>query len=364
MNATRTLVPRPSPRAVDAALSEEWDDLAERIAGSPYLHPGWIEAWWRAFGPRRAGLDVVTVRRGGSLVGLLPVVRRGAATSSPTNWHSFAFGSLCLDGEAAGQLAERLLGERSRRISLGFMEDDDPLASALRAAAPLHRRGVVERPLQRSPFLSPDGSWSRFEAGLSRNLRGQLRRTRNGLDRLGEVRYCVEDGTSGLEASLEAGFRLEAMGWKGRRGTAIASRPDTHGFYTEVARWAAGRGWLRLSFIRLNGRPIAFELCFERDGVHSCMKTGFDPDLHRFGPGTVIAFEGIRRAFEVGLRRYDLMGEATPWKLRWTSHCRERLLIQSFAPTPLGVAGWAAAAHVRPVARRIVRALRGGSGER
>src|SRR5207247_10269646 len=66
----------------------------------------------------------------------------------------------------------------------------------------------------------------------------------------------VVDGSERLDELLEEGFRVEASGWKSRAGTAIASRPDTRRFYTDVARWASDRGWLRLAFLRLGGRAL------------------------------------------------------------------------------------------------------------
>ena len=34
-------------------------------------------------------------------------------------------------------------------------------------------------------------------------------------------------------------------------------------FYRRVAAWAAERDWLRLAFLRLDGRPLAFDLALE-----------------------------------------------------------------------------------------------------
>ena len=79
---------------------------------------------------------------------------------------------------------------------------------------------------------------------------------------------------------------MEGSGWKTR--TAIASRPDTRRFYRDVARWAAGRGWLRLGFLRLDGRALAFDFCLEHAGTHYLLKTGFDPAFRAYGPGMLM----------------------------------------------------------------------------
>jgi CelD/BcsL family acetyltransferase involved in cellulose biosynthesis len=64
-----------------------------------------------------------------------------------------------------------------------------------------------------------------------------------------------------------------------------------------VAEWAAGQGWLRLWFLRLDGTPIAFAYGLEHDGVYFSLKVGFDPGYARFGPGIVLMQDRIRHAF-------------------------------------------------------------------
>ncbi|HKP88939.1 MAG TPA: GNAT family N-acetyltransferase, partial [Thermoleophilaceae bacterium] len=41
---------------------------------------------------------------------------------------------------------------------------------------------------------------------------------------------------------------------------------------------AAEQGWLRLAFLRLDGRAIAFDMCLEHGGAFYVLKGGFDPE--------------------------------------------------------------------------------------
>ena len=96
------------------------------------------------------------------------------------------------------------------------------------------------------------------------------------------------DGRDGLDSLLTEGFAIESAGWKAAGGTAIVSRAETEGFYREVAAWAAQRGWLRLAFLRLDGRALAFEFAIEEGGVYYALKSGFDPAYRAFSPGTLL----------------------------------------------------------------------------
>ena len=43
----------------------------------------------------------------------------------------------------------------------------------------------------------------------------------------------ITDGSADLERLLQEVLTVEASGWKGEAGTAIASRPETRSFYEE-----------------------------------------------------------------------------------------------------------------------------------
>lgn len=345
--------PPSTPAASTNELAErnaEWEALAERLHAPPFLRPGWVEAWWRAFGRGRLELCAERDPDDGRLTALLPVQRERGALASPTNWHSPEFGLLAESAAAARGLLSALLAQRPRRLSLAFLAPEQ--AELARAEARAHGCRVIQRTLQRSPWVPTEETWDAYRRGLSKGFLDDLERTQRFLQARGRVSVEVSCG-DGLDQLLAEGFEVEASGWKGARGTAIRSRPEVLRFYTEVARWAAARGWLRLAFLRLDGRALAFDLCIEHAGVHSLLKTGYDPSFRALGPGKLLREAMLARAFREGLRSYELLGEAEPWKLRWTSTTRPRELVQVFRPTPLGLLDWSLFQHARPLAKRI-----------
>jgi len=341
------------------ALRAEWEALAERVGASPFLHPGWVEAWWRAFGRGALALCVVRHAPSGRLAALVPVRRARGALASPTNWHTPEFGWLAESADSARALCAALFAGRARRVALGFLA---PAQAALLAeAAERARYRVLRRTLQRSPWVALEGDWASYERGRGKNLRGDLgRRARRLADR-GAVTFEEHAGAESaaeLERLLARGFALEAAGWKGERGSAIASQPATARFYAELARWAAARGWLRLCFLCLDGRALAFDYCLQHAGVHWMLKTGFDPACAELSPGKLLRRERLARAFAEGLRAYELLGAEEPWKLAWATGTRERELVQAFAPSVLGRLDHSLFAYGRPLARRVRERLR------
>jgi CelD/BcsL family acetyltransferase involved in cellulose biosynthesis len=236
------------------AVAAGWEELAGRLAAPPFLRPGWVTCWWEAFG--RGTLEIHLLERGGRLAALVPLVRRRGALLGAMNCHTPELGLLAEDPAAAAALGRAVFAAAPHRVWIAALDPDGQALAAVRRGAGEAGYRVAVRPYQSAPYLPIEGRWSDYRAGLSANLAKDLRRSRRRLDRQGEVAVEIADGRQRLDGLLAEAFAVEAAGWKGRRGTAIRSRPETRLFYTEVARWAAREGMLRLLFLRLDGRPI------------------------------------------------------------------------------------------------------------
>jgi CelD/BcsL family acetyltransferase involved in cellulose biosynthesis len=337
-------------------LAAEWELLADRCRATPFLRPAWVDAWWRAFG--RGTFEAVAIRRSGRLVALAPLSRRSGALRSTTNFHTPLFGLLAEDAEARRTLVSTLFDSGVRRLTVGFLDGRGRDLAELTAAAERTERRVAVRTLARAPYLDITTTWEAYERSLSRNVRGDVRRCRRRLAETGPVSFDVADGSERLDEMLSEGFRLEAAGWRTTLGTAIVSQPETEQFYRDIAAWAAERGWLRLAFLRVDGRPIAFQYAIEDGQVYYALKGGYDPRYGQFSPGKLILHSTLSRAFGTGLARYEFLGDQAQYKLVWTGASRELVLFHGYARSATGLADWALHVYGRPLAKSAVVALR------
>lgn len=300
---------------------------------------------------------MLVAKEDGRLTGVLPVLVSKGVLKSPTNWHTPAFGAVSEGSKATtSALCDKLLSVPTHHISLAFLDRDDPLLHICTEKATTRRYRTLHRVQQRSPYLRLDDGWDSYRSTLSTKLLAEIRRRRRRLaEEVGDVRVEVFAPDEQLDDLLTVGFRLEATGWKAERGTAIGSRGDTAHFYRDVARWAAGKRWLRLAFLYAGSVPIAFDFCLEDGSVHYLIKTGYDSRYSRFAPGVLMRHEMISRAFASSLSVYEFLGEAQSWKREWTKAVHERVLFQAFSPSPLGQFQWAAHAYGRPMLKRVLR---------
>jgi CelD/BcsL family acetyltransferase involved in cellulose biosynthesis len=334
-------------------LADEWDSLADRAGAPPFMRPGWFEAWLEAFTTHR--FDLIAARQDGYLTGVLPLLRsRGGVLRAPANSHTPLGGALVDGSEAAAALARTVLDERAARIDFRYADPADPFLAHLRASG----RRLIERTVSEQPWVdTSSGDFDAYLAGLARKHRKEAGRLRRKLEAAGELSFELADGLDGrLEELLVEGFAIEGSGWKTENGTAINSLKDAQTFYRRLSRWAAERGYLRLAFLRLDGRALAFDLCLEAGGSFYALKGGFDVEFRSLGPGVVLTYESIRRAFESeALHAYEFLGTSDEYKLQWTSATRPRVRFQVFSRSPLGLLQYAGWQHGRPLAKRLKR---------
>jgi CelD/BcsL family acetyltransferase involved in cellulose biosynthesis/3-hydroxyisobutyrate dehydrogenase-like beta-hydroxyacid dehydrogenase len=332
-------------------LYEEWDALADRVGATPFLRPGWFAAWWRAFGDGE--LELLVARRDDRLCGVFPLYRHGSKLRSASNWHTPVFGVLAEDDETRSSLVRELFAHHPRRATLAFLEPQAREPAECDEAAKAAGYRFLTRTLERSPYVTIEGDWETFLRHHGRSVRSDLPRRLRRLQDEGCVTFDLSDGTDRLDELLEEGFAVESSGWKAAENSAILSKPETHAFYTEVARWAVERGWLKLMFLRLDGRPLAFQYNLVHNGVWYYIKGGYDPAYSHFSPGRLLTRAALEHAFSLGLSTYEFLGGDELYKLQWTSACHERTLFQAFAPSPMGMVDWCTHAYLRPLAKRI-----------
>jgi CelD/BcsL family acetyltransferase involved in cellulose biosynthesis len=341
-------VVRPGPGVVDA-----WSALADGVGAQPFAHPGWILAMVDAFG---GDLRLGVVRRGGELAAVVPMVG-GRRVHTPTNWHTPWHATAAIDDRARARAwtvatdAPALVVDHLLSGSV-----DDSILSGV-----LAERGysVHRRQRQAPPVVRLAGGWDAYEASMTSKRRSDLRRRLRRLGETGEVSVDVFDGSSSPSTLLDEGFAVEGSGWKGREGTAVAADRATEHFYRAIADWAADRGWLRLAFLRVDGRAVAFDFGLEAGGHHYLLKTGFDEEARAHAPGAILRREMIRRSFEAGLETYEFTGDVAPWKREWTTEVRRTEQLVAFAPTIEGRARrviWAGGRVLRRAFGRLRRA--------
>jgi len=122
----------------------------------------------------------------------------------------------------------------------------------------------------------------------------ELNRVRRRLAEKGTLTFEELTPEGKLTEWLEGFLALEARGWKGEAGTALASAEGKRQFFLESARSAFARGQLMMMRLRLNGRAIAYKCNFlSRPGAFA-FKIAYDEEYSSYSPGVHLELENVR----------------------------------------------------------------------
>jgi CelD/BcsL family acetyltransferase involved in cellulose biosynthesis len=350
-------------RAAFVALEQEWNALNARTGNEPFYRHEFLRIWIDNFAPT-ARIRVLIARDAeGKLQAALPLmeervymygvpVRQLVATA---NAHSCRFDVIAEDGAAAAEAFFAYLAVDNSWDVMRLIEVPEgarawKLFEAFAGAGfPV---GTYES-LQ-SPYIPLKKTWDEQQATLQSKFKANVRRRRKKLEEKGQVTVERIERGQELEAKLDEGYALEASGWKGARGTAIAQDKGTRGFYSELARTAAYQNELSLYFMRVDGRAVGFHYGLTWDDRYFLLKPGYDEALRECSPGQLLMEEVLKDCVSRGLREFDFLGPNMVWKQDWTDRLRVHTWLYVFRNDRLGRGLCSAKFRWIPVAKEVM----------
>jgi len=364
----RKLTPAPSVQEVSdragfMALAPEWNALVEATSNELFYRHEFIRIWIDNFAPS-ARLRILTLRDSeGRLTAALPLmaeratmygipVRQLTGTANP---HSCRFDLIAREPEAAAAMFFAWL-RLDRSWDVLRLTDVPEGGAGWELLEEAKRAGLSTGAWEslQSPYVPLPATREAFQATLQAKFKANCRRRRKKLEERGRVEFERVEGGLELEGKLEEGFALEQNGWKGQRGTAMAQDAGTRGFYTELARDAAYSGRLSLYFLRLDGKPVAFQYGLTHGGRYFLLKPGYDESLKECSPGQLLMDEVLADCISRGLREFDFLGPDMVWKRDWTDKVRRHTWLYLFNDSAFGRALCAAKFRWVPTAKEVV----------
>lgn len=297
------------------ALEGEWRALAaEAIEPNAFYSPALLLPALEAFAAD--GPEVVIVRDGGGrLIGLAPIAPLRGYSRLPVpyiaTWmhkHCFFAAPLVRAGDehAFFRAFFDVADKRGAFLRLRHLDADGPLYAA--AAAVAAQTGRLVSPSARYERAMLKAPW-RTDDYLSLSLRGKhrkdLRRRRARLEEAGTVRFELFGDGDDLTVWTEEFLAIEAAGWKGAGGTALAQEQSSKRFFEEAVRRARAAGDLQFFRLRTGDQTIASAVNFRAGNASYAFKIAYDESYARFSPGVMIEIDIMRALEASGIARID-----------------------------------------------------------
>jgi len=285
----------------------QWRALAERaLEPNGYYLPGW-ELAVDGFASGRSGASALVSRSyappdgARRLIGLMPVISmtRAYKIPLPALVSAHPYGTLCtppLDRDMAHQAATGLLRAArqagAHALILREVSLDGATMKTLREV--MLRDGLHPRVLQSQLRACLDAASEPEE--LLRDALGakklkELRRQRHRLAEHGAIRFDVARTRPQVAAALEVFLKLEASGWKGKRGTALVQDDGDAGFIRRAAPALAETGQCEIVTLVAGDMPVAAGIVLRHQDRAFFFKLGIDERFAKFSPGVQLTLD-------------------------------------------------------------------------
>ncbi len=286
-------------------LLPQWNDLCRRSAeDNVYYAPHYMLPLLDTVA---AGADVriLTAWDGDRLIALLPVTLKGVAipgvSAAATAWRTnYTFNCLpLLDAAqteaAAAAMIDALAMLTRAECVFPEVNSSGPVCLALQRA--LAARGApfaLERQFERASLSAGPTFEEHMASHVSAKRRRELARNRRRLEELGQLALRTETSGPDLAQAVQAFLALEAGGWKGKRGTALACDAGTRAFAERAFGSPGVDNASRVDLLLLAGKPIAAGVIVFSGHTGFTVKGAYDEAYASYGAGLLLEQEVIK----------------------------------------------------------------------
>lgn len=352
-------------------LLSEWEEIAlDGDGGEPFFQPYWIKAFAESF-ERGRPLSIIVTREGERLRGVLPFVKQkrffggipARTLRSLSGIHSCRFDLTCAPKSHA-RVAAATWQTLKRNASWDVIEAlnvplDGTFPSIMRAA---QEDGFLTGtwPTLLTPILPlPAKSDDPFAESPTKHkqFRARLKNYEKKLESYGELSLEVNRRFS--KEQLDLFIELEASGWKGKIGGAIARNSRAVQFYHQALKEAAQRGHLCVHTLRVGASVVAMELGLVMNNRYYSPKVTYDERFSNCSPGHLLNRWILTSLAAEGVYLVDFLGPRARHKAIWTDKVRPHAHCYIIRPTLAGRLRHAAALRAAPLFRRMKHARYG-----
>jgi hypothetical protein len=291
------------------ALVPDWEALAaDAVEPNPFYEHWMLLPALEAYGAQ--GFRCILVWDSGTLVGMLPMQLsrsyRGLPLSALRSWRhrNMLLCTPLIRAKSMARVVEALIGMRiAPLVEFDWVAAGSPFYGALaESASAAGLPWMVTDAYARALLLRDRDPRERFNS----NMKNNLRRWQARLAAAGALRPRRLAPGDDLEAWSAEFMQLEASGWKGRAGSALACRADDRRFVAAIFGEAHRRGRLLITGLDLDGRPLARHIMLTAGEGAVSFKLAYDEAHASCSPGILAEVDNVRQFMETpGLRWID-----------------------------------------------------------
>ncbi|MDL1875431.1 GNAT family N-acetyltransferase [Cytophagia bacterium CHB2] len=321
-----------------ASLREEWNDLlAASGSESIHLRHEWLYTWAVHFLAKK-DLLVLRLCEGNDTIGFAPLQVRTIRLRGMLPYRQVLFlgdpesdFSDFIVARHREQALRAIFARLRSRLTWGEMlfhniSDTSPNLYALKDI--LVRESAIVREQTKCYYIDTQAvTWEQYYATTSKSFVQQdLRRLHNHLrDKNWEV---VESPLTDIHREIETIYFLHHCSQTRKARSSYYASDRYRRFIAAMMEELKRFGEIRLFYLLLDKKPIAFVLGFHFRKIFYYWNIGFDSAHQKLSPSKVLLAEVIQRCFHSGVNEFNFMRGDSDYKTRWTKQFRSNFQIR------------------------------------
>ena len=316
-------------------LLASWNEFASQTAEWTLCATReWLTSWWLAYGETRELFVLAAFDSNNELVGVTPLYRVDETAPLPKR----SLRTLRFLGTGTGGTSTNLafISRRGSEVAvtrcvLNWLSESrvmwDVLDLHLMPAewqsttvlmSELETRGWVQvRSREHHRIVVFPDTYAAYTATLSKRMRTELPYEHRRLQKAFRTEVRRLETEAEVTAGLQTLMRLNSERWQARDELGSFGVPEKRRLAQELTQRFLACGWLDFWVLELDGQAAAMEFGFRIDGVFYPLWVALDTQYKDYSPGAVLKAQIIEHLIGAGVRTYEFMQGAEPYKARW-----------------------------------------------
>jgi CelD/BcsL family acetyltransferase involved in cellulose biosynthesis len=324
------------------SLANKWNNiLSQSESDNIFLTWEWVFNWWQVYGAGKELRVLVLRDQEEAIVAIAPFYVRTKTILGGLSINEIRFLGTGEDvspdyldliikkgfeNEAINAFIQYLAVKNGWHIAnLTDMLSTSFNVKILQKVATDNRLVVESSERATCPYIQLLPDWEEYVGGLSKNMRYNIKRRRQNLEKTFKTRYFMWQDIGGLEYAMERLSFLHNKRWEQKDGKHGFSSKEYIAFHQAVAREFSIKGWLQLSCLELDGEIAGILYDYRYGNKIYYYQGGFDPSLYKYSLGLVLRAYVIQKAIKDGIKEIDLLKGAYEHKYKWTEYDRQTI---------------------------------------
>jgi len=195
----------------------------------------------------------------------------------------------------------QFLGEADAPLLLQAVDCDSVFWQQLsQAAAAINVPIQILSTWQRAALRPTSRFQDWYDSNFDRKRRKEYRRVRSRLSETGQLVSASWSHAQPIQPWIDKFLALEAKGWKGQRGTALAVEQKMAICLSQALTAFADQNSLKFWSLTLDGKTIASLFAFITNGHVSLAKIAYDESYAKFSPGVLLLLDATQNLMDGG----------------------------------------------------------------